>query len=343
MRTGKGVAREKVETVVQNIHHFIQDNLERVDTQRSYEHAIVFDEAQRAWNAERNRKRFKNRSAAWHISEPEMVLKVMDRHPDWAAVVALVGGGQEIHDGEAGLAEWGNTLRTKYHHWRVSAPPEALDGGESVAGRALFCFDSNSANVIREPFLHLNTCIRSHQAQDLATWVNRVLEGNAIGAARLSQRFAKFPILLSRDLPETKKWLLQNTRGHRRCGLVASSGAVRLRAYGIETSSAITEAYSYTHWFLASRGDVRASYQLENVATEFEIQGLELDIVGLCWGGDLTWDKKSSAWRYAKFIGDNWKHIKKEHLRAVMIQNKYRVLMTRSREALLIWVPRGSE
>lgn len=339
--TGKGKARKDVKTFVQNIHHFTRDNLERPDTQPPYEHAIVFDEAQRAWNAERNRKKYKKRSAAWHISEPDMVLKVMDRHPDWAAVIALVGGGQEIHDGEAGLAEWGDTLRAKYPHWHVIASPAALDGGESVAGRALFSEGGKFANVIREASLHLDTCIRSHQARDVATWVNRVLLGDATGAAELSRKFTNFPILLSRDLPQTKTWLLQTARGHRRCGLVASSGAVRLRAYGIETSMAIREAYSYPQWFLAPRSDVRSSFQLETVATEFEIQGLELDLVGLCWGGDFIWDKRLSAWRHAEFKGDKWKRVTKE-LRAVMIQNKYRVLMTRSREGLVIWVPRGS-
>jgi hypothetical protein len=339
--TGKGKARKAVKTFVQNIHHFTRDNLERPDTQPPYEHAIVFDEAQRAWNSERNRKKYKDRSAAWHISEPDMVLKVMDRHRDWAAVVALVGGGQEIHDGEAGLAEWGDTLRAKFPHWHVVASPEALDGGESVAGRTLFNEGSTFVNVTREPFLHLDTCIRSHQARDVATWVNRVLEGDATGAARLSDRFGNFPILLSRDFQKTKTWLLTNTRGHRRCGLVASSGAVRLRAYGIETSMAIREAYSYAQWFLAPRGDVRSSYQLETVATEFEIQGLELDLVGLCWGGDFTWDKQSNGWRAAEFKGDRWKGVSKQ-LRAILIQNKYRVLMTKSREGLLIWVPPGS-
>jgi Uncharacterized conserved protein (DUF2075) len=338
---GKGKARNDVKTFVQNIHHFTRDNLERPHEQAPYEHAIVFDEAQRAWSAERNRKKYRERAAVWHISEPDMVLKVMDRHPDWAAVIALVGGGQEIHDGEAGLAEWGDTLRTKYSHWRVIASAEALDGGESVAGRALLSDELQFKHVTKESALHLDTCIRSHQAEDLATWVNRVLEGDATGAARLSEKFGNFPILLSRDLPQAKTWLLQNARGHRRCGLVASSGAVRLRAYGIETSMAIREAYSYPQWFLAPRGDVRSSYQLETVATEFEIQGLELDFVGLCWGGDFTWDKQSNAWRHAEFKGDKWKHVTKQ-LRVVLVKNKYRVLMTRSREGLLIWVPRGS-
>lgn len=335
-------ARSEVRTFVQNIHHFVKDNLERPEGQPPYEHAIVFDEAQRAWNAERNRKKYGKRSSSWHISEPEMVLKIMDRHKYWAVVIALVGGGQEIHEGEAGLAEWGKALQTKFPHWRVLASPEAIDGGESVAGAALFNSQPHSNHVIRESALHLDTCIRSHQARDLATWVNRVLEGHATQAAELSRKFDRFPVLLARDLKQMKEWLLENTRGERRCGLTASSGAARLRAHGIETSMAIREAYSYPHWFLALRGDVRSSYQLEVVATEFEIQGLELDFVGLCWGGDFIWDRLARRWRPFQFNGQKWKDVKSGH-RATRIQNKYRVLMTRAREGLVIWVPEGDE
>jgi hypothetical protein len=156
---------------------------------------------------------------------------------------------------------------------------------------------------------------------------------------QLSKSFERFPVVLSRDLQQAKAWLREHARGQRRCGLVASSGAVRLRAYGIETSMAIREAYSYAHWFLAPRGDVRSSYQLEVVATEFEIQGLELDIVGLCWGGDFVWEKRSQRWRTLRLVGNRWKGVQEE--KAIRIQNKYRVLMTRAREGLVIWVPEG--
>jgi hypothetical protein len=144
---------------------------------------------------------------------------------------------------------------------------------------------------------------------------------------------------LTRDLDKAKEWLLRNARGERRCGLVASSGASRLRAFGIETSMAIREAYSYPHWFLKPRGDIRSSYQLETVATEFEIQGLELDLAGLCWGGDLVWDRLSKSWHPLQLSGNKWKDVKES--RAIYIQNKYRVLMTRAREGLVIWVPEG--
>lgn len=336
----KKEARKNFKTLIQNIHHFVQDNLERPDSQLPHEHAIVFDEAQRAWNADKNKKRYKERPPIWHISEPEMVLKIMDRHADWSVVIALVGGGQEIHEGEAGLAEWGQALQS-YPRWRVLASPEAIAGGESVAGASLFGGTKPVNALTEEGSLHLETCIRSHQARDLATWVNRVLDGKPSDAARLAARFGRFPVMISRDLREMKFWLLENTRGNRRCGLTASSGAIRLRAYGIETSMAIREAYSYPHWFLKPRDDVRSSYQLEVVATEFEIQGLELDLVGLCWGGDFVWDKSMQNWRLLHFNGYQWKPEKEE--RRLRVFNKYRVLMTRAREGLMIWVPEGDE
>lgn len=339
-RTGetKHKARLHVRTSVQNIHHFVRDNLERERSQLPHEKAIVFDEAQRAWDAEQNTKKYKKRSPAWHISEPEMVLKIMDRHPDWAVVIALVGGGQEIHEGEAGLSEWGRAL-ANYPQWRVLASPEALKGGESVGGAPLFASATVPQRVTLEPALHLNVCIRSHQATDLAAWVNHVLRGDATRAAQLAAKFSEFPIVLSRDFQQTKDWLLATTRGERRCGLVASSGATRLRAFGIETSMAIREAYSYPYWFLKPRGDIRSSFQLETVATEFEIQGLELDLAGLCWGGDLIWDSSSQRWRTLQLVGTKWKPVRET--KAGRIFNKYRVLMTRAREGLVVWVPEG--
>jgi hypothetical protein len=336
-KTTLGAARKEVKTFIQNVHEFVTFYLKHED-QNPYEHAIVFDEAQRAWNAAKNRKKFKDKSPAWHISEPEMILGVMDRHPEWAFIIALVGGGQEIHDGEAGLSEWGRAL-AKYPRWRVLASPEALRGGESVGGAALFEHSSRRNDVVQEPALHLNVCVRAHQATDLAAWVNCVLKGDEAAAKKLSDGFEEFPITLCRDLQQTREWLSKHTRGERRCGLIASSGATRLRADGIETSASFRGAYMYPRWFLDSRDDVRSSYQLEVVATEFEIQGLELDIAGLCWGGDFIWDKPSRKWRALQFTGNKWRAVK--GIKAVQIHNKYRVLMTRAREGLVIWVPEG--
>jgi hypothetical protein len=334
-------ARAKVSAFVQNIHHFVRDNLERSADQPSHENVIVFDEAQRAWDADRNLAKNKHRSAAWHVSEPEMVLRIMDRHQDWAAVIALVGGGQEIHEGEAGLAEWGRTLSTKYERWRVLASPEALHGGASLSGTSLFGSATPPNRVTAEEALHLKTSVRSHQAEQLADWVNHVLNGQIEPARELARSFERFPIALTRNLDEARSWLKKNTRGHRRCGLIASSGAARLRAQGIEISTGFRRAYPYERWFLDDRADVRSSYQLEVPATEFEIQGLELDVAGLCWGGDFVWSGRLKSWRTLRFTGKAWRPLRHTE-ESVQLQNKYRVLMTRAREGLIIFVPEGS-
>lgn len=334
-------ARDNV-SFVQNIHNFVRSYLELADTDIAYEHAIVFDEAQRAWNAEQNRKKNPKKPSSWHISEPEMVLKIMDRHQDWAVVVALVGGGQEINDGEAGLAEWGKGLHTNYSHWKVLASPEALQGHESLAGASIFGDLQFSNTVVQEPVLHLRTCNRSHRATELATWVNRVLSGDQARARNLSGTFKQFPVLLSRNLESTKRWLRDAARGERRVGLVASSGAARLRAHGLEISLGFRQAYPFQRWFLDPPEDIRSSFQLEVAASEFEIQGLELDFVGLCWGGDFVWDRAKKNWRPLQFTGRRWKDLTNPD-RAQRVRNRYRVLMTRAREGLIIWVPQGDE
>lgn len=288
----------------------------------------------------KNRKEYEDRGENWQLSEPEMILKIMDRHQDWALIVALVGAGQEIHEGEAGLSEWGRAL-AKYPHWRILVSPEALKGGHGIAGSALFDKALGTNEVIEEPALHLDVSIRSHQAAALAEWVNHVISGNETEAVKLSASLKQFPLVLCREISQTRQWLVKKTRGERRCGLIASSGAARLRAHGLETAISFRKAYQYPRWFLDwPENDVRSSCQLEVLATEFEIQGLELDITGLCWGGDLVWDNSARQWRTRQFTGSKWKPIKGEQ--AIQTLNKYRVLMTRAREGMVIFVPKGN-
>ena len=331
-------ARKKVKTFVQNVHTFVTTHLDEASDEAVYENAIVFDEAQRAWSAEKNQKEHKDRNEKWHLSEPAMILEIMDRHKDWATIVALVGAGQEIHEGEAGLSEWGRAI-AKYPHWRVLVSPVALKGGDGIESSVLFDNIASPNEILEADALHLNVCVRSHQAVNLAKWVNYVINGDENAAANLSRTFEQFPIVLCRDLSKTKRWLLTNTRGERRCGLIASSGAIRLRAHGLETAISFRKTYQYEHWFLDPREDVRSSYQLEVVATEFEIQGLELDITALCWGGDFIWDNSMHRWCMFKFSGNKWKAIKDEKAKQTL--NKYRVLMTRAREGMVIYVPYG--
>jgi Uncharacterized conserved protein (DUF2075) len=329
-------ARAEAKTLIENVHVFARyhtdDNLGEPSN-----HAIIFDEAQRAWNRAQNMRKFGRDD-----SEPEMLLRIMERHLDWAVVVALVGGGQEINDGEAGLEEWGRALIGSAKDWVIYASPEVLEGGESTAGHRLFDDPARQKKVQTSSALHLRTSHRSLRADQLATWVNRVLEGDAAGAAslRVTQRF---PIFLSRDLNETRLKLREQGIGANRYGLVGSSGAARLRVEGLEPSSTFHAGYPWEHWYLAEETDVRSSCRCEVFATEFEIQGLELDWIGLCWGGDFVWED-SQGWQLRALR--HGRQSKWSAIRSVEKQNyrtnAYRVLMTRARQGMIIFVPKGS-
>jgi hypothetical protein len=329
-------ARIEARTLLENVHVFARNYMDD-DRREPSNHAIIFDEAQRAWNRAQNKKKF-NRD----YSEPEMLLGIMERHQDWAAVIALVGGGQEINDGEAGLEEWGRALAERSTRWTVYASPEVLEGGPSTAGHRLFELPSPALKVQTNDSLHLRTSNRSLRAENLASWVNHVLDGDAASAAALHIA-DKFPIFLSRDLQETRAKLREQAMGPVRYGLVGSSGASRLRAEGLEPSSTFHSDYPWEHWYLAPEEDLRSSYRCEVFATEFEIQGLELDWIGLCWGGDCVWDSYQ-GWQLRKLLSgpnNRWISIKNSDRRNFR-KNAYRVLLTRARQGMIIFVPLGS-
>jgi hypothetical protein len=329
-------ARIHARTLIENVHIFAKHYSDEAPNETPSNHVIIFDEAQRAWNREQNLKKF-NRN----YSEPEMLLSIMERHQDWAVIIALVGGGQEINDGEAGLEEWGRALQQSGRkQWRVFASPEVESGGESTAGHRLFDNPAGEPDFIAMNQLHLRTSNRSLRAENLAKWVNAVISGDIATASAL-QITNNFPILLTRDLRRMKEVLNRETRGESRSGLVGSSGAARLRAEGMEPDSAFHAQYKWEHWYLAGKEDVRTSYQLEVFATEFEIQGLELDWIGLCWGGDFIWQE--TGWLRRKFLQgrvSRWGIIKNAQ-KGIFRENAYRVLLTRARQGLVIFVPPG--
>jgi hypothetical protein len=334
--SSKREAARKVGTFIQNVHSFMDEYMSRSPGEAPDEKVVVFDEAQRAWNANQAKK--KGRLAC---SEPRAMLEVMERCLNWCVIVALVGGGQEIHNGEAGLEEWGHALSGTSKQWHVLAPREALEGGPSLAGHRLFCGSQPSTCLLREaPSLHLDVSVRSPRAQRITHWVNLVLEGRPDPAREVIRGAGEFPLVLTRDLALARRWLRDRSRFERRCGLVTSSGSIRHRAYGLEVSSGFRRAYPFEEWFLAEPDDVRSSYQLEVAATEFECQGLELDWVGLCWGGDLCVDDSRRSWHYRQLKGTTWQAIRNEGKRRYLL-NKYRVLLTRAREGMVIWVPPG--
>ena len=337
-RREKGVARS-IQSRVREMHRFVRDSYD--DTRPPSDRLIVFDEAQRAWTAAKNNKKFGR-----DVSEPEMVLEIMGRHEGWAAVVALVGGGQEIHSGEAGLAAWGDALANS-KNWKVITSPEALHGGPAVAGSRLFRESAPAGLIVEEsPALHLAISKRSFETEVTAMWVNALLNGQHAECSRLATK--GLPIYMARDLNTIRAWLRDHQGGNRRTGLVASSGAARLRAEGVEPPTfSFLGGIDYSKWFLEPDGDHRSSNQLEVALSEFELQGLEIDMVGLLWGGDLVFPdgaviaRKFTSTRWIQVDGTGDPQASADDPRT-RILNKYRVLLTRFRKAMVIFVPRGS-
>ena len=320
-------SRRKVSTFIHNVHRFIDAYYEQPD-QIPLDKLVVFDEAQRAWNKQQSERKF-NRP----YSEPELMLEIMDRHPDWSMIVALIGSGQEINSGEAGLAEWGRTLQSKFPHWKVLISPLLVEGHFS-GFENLFPAKPEGMQLQVESALHLDVSLRAYRAEQLTQWVQAVLNKNSLQAAEILQKM-DYPIHLTRSLDDARQWLKSHQRGTRRTGLIASSGGRRLRTHGLDVTSKI----EVEDWFLNPQRDVRSSYALETVATEFDIQGLELDFTGLCWDGDLT--PVAEGWRFRQFRGDKWMNVN-DDIRKQYILNKYRVLLTRAREGMVIFVPPGS-
>jgi Uncharacterized conserved protein (DUF2075) len=342
-------AKRKVGTFIQNVHTYIRDGL-RMDS-APHENIVVFDEAQRAWDAVHVARRYSQlRQRGFDVlgeafdsmSEPEMMLRVMDKHRSWAVLVALVGGGQEINDGEAGLEEWGRTLASKFPHWRIAASPAVLPGGTGLSGHRLFHdFIPEGCSVDSASELHLAVSVRSFRAEALSGWVDAVLSGDPTVARLIAKKLYLYPLRLTRDLSKAREWLGQQRRGERRSGLLASAGALRLRAEGIELSPGFRgNKGQYENWFLNPDGDCRASNQLEVAASQFECQGLELDWGGLCWGEDFLW-QADGGWIYSRLNGASRGRVPRE-MKQRFIRNAYRVLLTRAREGMVIYVPRGS-
>lgn len=331
----------QISTFIQNVHTFLNEYGLRDSSRQPPEHVVVFDEAQRAWDAGQMER--KGRGVR---SEPEMMLEVMERCRDWCALVAIVGSGQEIHAGEAGLTEWARALSARPVAWQVVASPHVMPENDAATSDTLNLTHAGAISVSRDHRLHLATTLRSFRATMVSEWVDHVLSGNDTLAARLLHGTAEFPLVLTRDLDAARRWLsariTQEDGRAGLCGLVASSGARRLRAYGLEVSAGFSRSYPFEDWFLTPRGDIRSSQQLEVAATEFECQGLELDWIGMCWGDDLTWNPITKRWDLRRFTGTSWKAVRDQTRRRYLL-NKYRVLLTRARLGMVIWVPRGSD
>jgi hypothetical protein len=330
-----GDARRKVSSFIQNIHHFRDYNL-RIDDAPS-EHVVVFDEAQRAWDLNKISRFMKEKHGLRDFgkSEPDFLISVMNRHNDWCAIVCLIGGGQEINDGEAGLTEWFNALSSRYRGWKIFASNQ-LTHADYHWGRDLLAAVAG-LDYHLEDDLHLSVAIRSFRAERLSDFVNALIAGDASEAREIHGSIREsYPIRLTRNLAEARSWLRGHARGSARFGLVASSRASRLKPEGINVHEKIDAPY----WFLNAKEDVRSSFYLEDPATEFDIQGLELDWIGVCWDADFR--RVDGRWSHHDFQGTKWKNIK-DLARKVYLANTYRVLLTRARQGMVVYVPRGDQ
>lgn len=299
------------------------------------ERIAVFDEAQRAWTKPQIAKFMATKKGIedFKFSEPEFLINTMDRHEDWTVIICLVGGGQEINTGEAGLIEWFDSLKRSYKNWDVYVSSE-LNDTEYRRDRTLSSL-FEGLNVSTEDDLHLSTSIRSFRTPDLAAFVKAILDVEKDKAKNLFQKIKdKYPLLLTRDLEEAKNWIKQQCKGSMRYGLIASSGALRLKPRGIFVKNEINVA----NWFLNDKFDVRSSYYLEDVVSEFDIQGLELDYSLVAWDGDFRFD--GTQWTYNSFVGNRWQKINSDDNK-LYLKNAYRVLLTRARQGMVIYVPEG--
>lgn len=330
----KGEVMSEVKLFIQNVHHFRDECL--IDLQSPpFDHVAIFDEAQRAWNHEQtaNFMLRKKNVPNFSYSEPEFLISCLDRHKDWAVIVCLVGGGQEINTGEAGISEWVDSLNRSFPHWEVYVSNRLTDH-EYAAGNALEILKEHK-DVIWKPELHLSVSLRSFRAEHLSLLVKNILDLNIEESKRLYQLISKnYPIVITRDLKKAKLWLKTKARGSERYGIVVSSQAQRLKPHAIDVKSPMDPI----HWFLDGKEDVRSSFYLEDVATEFHVQGLELDWTCVTWDADFRFAEKE--WGYYSFVGDKWHHIRKEE-RKKYLKNAYRVLLTRARQGMVIVVPYG--
>jgi hypothetical protein len=329
----KSTARSDVKAFIQIVHHFRDEGLK--DVSPPVEHVALFDEAQRAWTLEQTAKfmREKKGRSDFEMSEPEFLISCLDRHPDWAVVVCLVGGGQEINTGEAGISEWIEALVRSFPDWKIYISDRLTDSeynAEDILRKI-----KHRPNVDYSDSLHLSVSMRSFRAENVSLLVKQILDLDIENAKHtLKELNDKYPIVITRNLTNAKRWLKAKARGTERYGIVVSSQAQRLKPYAIDVKSPIDPI----HWFLDDKDDVRSSYYLEDVATEFHVQGLELDWACVAWDGDFRYS--SNGWEQYSFVGSKWNHINKPE-RKLYLKNAYRVLLTRARQGMVIVIPSG--
>lgn len=334
IRVTKREVRESVKAFIQIIHHYRDEYLR--DKKAPFDHVAIFDEAQRAWNKEQTIKFMQQKKGIsdFDYSEPEFLISCLDRHKDWAVIICLVGGGQEINTGEAGIAAWLDAVRTKFPFWETKIS-EHLSDIEYDALNAIAQLKATSTVTFSEK-LHLSVSLRSFKANNLSRFIKELLDLNEEARSTLNSIRTNYPIVITRDIEKAKEWLREKSRGSQRYGIVVSSQAYRLKPLALDVKTPI----NHVNWFLEGKDDIRSSYFLEDVATEFQVQGLELDWTCVTWDADLRFT--SGGWKSYSFKGNKWQKIHREERKKYLI-NAYRVLLTRARQGMIIVVPKGND
>jgi hypothetical protein len=350
----KKEARSKVKAFIQMIHHYRDLYIEgtevkngeiipiegyfRSHTDKAYvptEHVAIFDEAQRAWTKDELQRFMKEKKGIsdFPYSEPEYLISCMDRRKDWGVVVCLVGNGQSINKGEAGLKEWIESIHRRYSSWDVYMSEHLMSSGE---------ISDDDMNLIRPSLiscndLHLRMSMRSFRSEKVSIFVNQLLNLEKENAKATLKELSNYPIVMTRSLETAKKWLKEHARGSERYGILASSKGERLKAININ----VRYQPDFVHWFLEDETDIRSSNALEDTLTEFKVQGLEIDWACVAWDADLRLNKQHTKWQHYQLrSGTKWQNINKEINQEYQI-NAYRVLLTRARQGMVIVVPKG--
>jgi Schlafen group 3, DNA/RNA helicase domain len=331
-RVRKGKVAESVKAFIQNVHNFRDEALHHSGP--PVEHVVIFDEAQRAWNLQQTASFMKRRKnlPGFSDSEPEFLISCMDRHTEWAVIVCLVGGGQEIHTGEAGIEAWLEAVNSRFPDWQMYISSRLTDS-EYAAGRALDVI-RHRQNTHFDDCLHLAVSRRSFRAENVSAFVKALLDCEKQQARETFARLHRYPITVTRDLSRAKQWVRSRARGTERFGLIASSKAQRLKPHAID----IRVDVDPVHWFLNDKDDTRSSYYLEDAATEFQVQGLELDWACVTWDGDLRFE--DFGWSFHDFRGARWTNVANADIKRYVL-NAYRVLLTRARQGMVIFIPPG--
>jgi hypothetical protein len=337
-KNGEKLTKEQVKiktnAFIQNIHHFRDDNL--LSNKAPIEKVVVFDEAQRAWTRKQASSFMKRKKGIneFNKSEPEFLIEVMNRHTDWCTIVCLIGGGQEINTGEAGLEEWIKSLEEHFQDWEVHYSNTILESDNYLKSDSSKKWLLEKGKSLAE--LHLAVSVRSFRSEQLSNFIHELLNNKLESSKKIYSMICNvYPIVLTRNLDKAKEWLRSNAKGSERIGIISSSGARRLRHLGINVKNEITAS----NWFLNDNNDVRSSFFLEEVATEFDIQGLEIDWACIAWGGNFHIE--NIEWKYQNFKGTKWQNINKE-IDKEYLKNTYRVLLTRARQGMVIFIPEGS-